>query len=351
MGARNPDLGEFQELDDASELRRLLGNAHKTIRRLRGQSAALVEATHEAARDAMLEIGGVPKVKPPKPDTRTKRAEVALWHLTDWQGSKVTTSYNSAIMRERVMRYCEKAATLTEIQRSAHPVKKCVIMFGGDMGEGLFNFPSQPFEIDATLFEQFVSIARVEVDVVRHALALYDEVEVIEEWGNHGRVGNKRAVVPPSDNFDRMGYELARAILSDPITEELHPRLTWKTSAEDMQRVQIGKYRALLIHGDEIGRNGFASPTTIVKHVNQWKGGGLGWNFRDCYMGHYHNHGEFQLADGKGALYMTGSPESDNRYARDMMASISASTQRLHFIDPEKGRVTAQYKVELRDAS
>ena len=350
MGARKEDhLQEFQAIDDATELRRLLRNAHEKIRKMRGQSEALVEAAHEGAHDAMMELGRLPVIKPPKTDRRTAKPEVALWHLTDWQGAKVTTSYDSEIMRERIMRYCDKAARLTEIQRSAHPVKKCVILFGGDMAEGLFNFPAQPFEIDATLFDQFVRVSRVEVDVVRRALALYDEVEVIEEWGNHGRVGGKRATVPPSDNFDRMAYELARAILSDPETGELHPRLKWQGSTEDMQRVQIGKYRALLIHGDEIGRNGFASPTTIVKHVNQWKGGGLGWNFRDCYMGHYHNHGEFQLADGRGALYMTGSPESDNRYARDMMASISASTQRLHFVDPIRGRVTCQYRVELRD--
>ncbi len=30
-----------------------------------------------------------------------------------------------------------------------------------------------------------------------------------------------------------------------------------------------------------------------------------------------------------------------------MMASGGASTQRLHFIEPRKGRVTAQYKVAL----
>lgn len=342
MARRDPDLSEFHGLTEAEELRRQLTEVQTKLRKTRDQSAALIEAVHTGARDALTALGPVPKVKAPKADPRPK-PEVALWHLTDWQGSKVTTTFNSDVLRERIERYCDKAERLTAIQRADHPVNECVILFGGDMAEGLFNFPSQPFEIDGTLFQQFASTARLEADVVRRALAIYERVTVIQEWGNHGRLGPKRAVVPRADNLDRMIYELAREIVKD------EDRLTWEDSEEDIQRVEIGNYRALLIHGDEVGRNGFASPTTLVKHVNQWKGGGYDWEFRDCYLGHFHNHQEWALADGKGALYMTGSPESDNRYARDTMASMSASTQRLHFVNPSKGRVTAQFKVELRD--
>lgn len=346
-----PDLGEFHDLTRAEDLRNALSRVQKKLRETRDQQAALVEAVYAGIREALTTLGPLPEVPAPKADRRRKgRAEVALWHLTDWQGSKVTVSYNSDVMAERIARFCERAERLTEIQRADHPVDRCKILFGGDMIEGLFNFPGQPFEIDETLFDQYVRAGRLVAFVVRRALQVYREVEIVEEWGNHGRVGSKRAVVPRSDNFDRMVYQLARAILSDPLTDQLHPRLSWQGSDDDMQPFAIGNYRGLLIHGDEVGRNGFASPNTLVAHVNKWKGGGLGIDFRDCYMGHYHQHQEWALADGKGALYMTGSPESDNRYARDTMASISASTQRLHFVDPEKGRVTAQFKVELRDA-
>jgi hypothetical protein len=343
--ADEPNLDEFEGYDDAAELRRQLGRLQARVRRMRDQQADLVQAVFEGARDALTALGPVPKVPAPKADRR-KKPEAALWHLTDWQGSKVTATYNTDVMRERIIRYCEKAARLTEIQRAAHPVEECHILFGGDMAEGLFNFPTQPFEIDGTLFAQFAAVARLEADVVRRALAIYRRVVVIQEWGNHGRLGNKRAVVPRADNLDRMIYELAREILRPEIE---NGRVVWEDSEEDIHPFVIGNYRGLLIHGDEIGRNGFASPTTIVKHVNQWKGGGLEHPFRDCYMGHFHNHQEWALADGLGAVYMTGSPESDNRYAGVTMASRSASTQRLHFVDPDRGRVTAQYKVELRD--
>ena len=303
----------------------------------------LMDAVHDGMRDALVSMGPVKPVPAPKADKRRKTPEAALWHLTDWQGAKVTPSYDSNVMRERVMRFCDKARKITEIQRADHPVKHCVIAFGGDMVEGLFNFPTQPFEIDQTLFGQFVTVGRLQVDVIRYALSIYETVEVVSEPGNHGRLGNKNVVLPRADNLDRMTYELARQQLID---EE---RLTWSPDhgKDDIQRIQVGNYRALLIHGDEIGRGGFASPMTIVRHADRWKSGSYPWSFRDVYVGHYHNHAEWAMANGEGAVYQTGSTESENHYARDTMAASAIPSQRLHFIDPERGRVTSQYRLLL----
>ena len=342
------DLREFEEITEVEELRAANGRLEAQLKKSKTRAENLVAATLQGAHDAMVALGPLPTVLVPEfaSGTPSDKEEVALWHLTDWQGSKVTTSYNSIVMKERVTRYCRKAAHLTGIQRTHHPVRKCVIYFGGDMGEGLFQFPQQPFEIDATLFQQFAVIARLEVEVVRAALAIYEEVEVVSEWGNHGRIGSKRAAVPLADNFDRMTYELARALLQDSPDAE---RVKWVDSEEDIQHIEIGNYRALGIHGDEVGRNGFASRSTIVKRVNDWKAGAHDWDFRDCYVGHYHFHGEDPLSDGYGSVFWTSSPESDSRYASDKVGAGSRPSQRLHFIDPEKGRVTVPYRVWLDD--
>ena len=192
-----------------------------------------------------------------------------------------------------------------------------------------------------SLFGQFTTVSRLIVDVVRRALSIYENVTVVAEWGNHGRIGSKRADVPKEDNIDRMCYEMARQLLSE------QKRLAWQDCPEDVQRVEIGNYRALLIHGDEVGRNGFASPTAIVQHANRWRSGAYPWEFRDVYVGHYHTHACWPMANGQGSIYQTGSTESDNRYARDLLAASATPSQRLHFIDPIKGRVTAEYKVWL----
>ena len=65
----------------------------------------------------------------------------------------------------------------------------------------------------------------------------------------------------------------------------------------------------------------------------------------DAYTGHYHTHNEHAMGDGQGAWYQTGSTESDNRYARNAMGKQAQPSQRLHFVDPVRGRVTGQYKV------
>jgi hypothetical protein len=334
------EMPEGVESSDVKELRDVIFRLQKQLKKAKERTEDLVESTYQGAHDAMVSLGKVsPVVAPPK-DTRHK-AEVALWHMTDWQGAKRTPSYNSEIMRKRVLDFAAKAVRITEIQRADHPVKDCTIMFGGDMVEGLFNFPGQVFEIDSTLFEQYVNVSRLCVDVVRYALAHYEKVTVIAEWGNHGRIGSKRDNVPRSDNFDRMCYELARQLLSD------EKRLDWKDCPDDIQRIEIGKYRALLIHGDEVGRNGFASPGAIVQHANRWRSGAYPWEFRDVYIGHYHTHAEWAMANGEGSVYQTGSTESENRYASVMLAASATPSQRLHFIDPIKGRVTAAYKVWL----
>lgn len=335
------EMPEGIESNDVKELRQIVLRLQKQLKKAKERTEELVETTHQAAYDAMLTYGSIKPVQLLEIDKRKSKAEVALWHMTDWQGAKQTTSYNSEIMRKRVLEFAKKAVRITDIQRADHPVREVFICFGGDMVEGLFNFPSQAFEVDSTLFEQYVNVSRLCVDVVQFALANYEKVTVVAEWGNHGRIGSKRDNVPRSDNFDRMCYELARQLLQG------EKRLVWQECPEDIQRIEIGNYRALLIHGDEVGRNGFASPGAIVQHANKWRSGSYPWEFRDVYIGHYHTHSEWAMANGQGSVYQTGSTESDNRYAGVMLASSAIPSQRLHFIDPVKGRVTAAYKVWL----
>jgi len=337
---------DLEQLDKDSnpeilELRKALQRTQKQLQQAKQRTDELVEATIQASYDAVLAVGKLPEIKTPEIDKRRTKAEVALWHLTDWQGAKRTQTYNSEIMRERVISFAQKAVRITDIQRADHPVRELTIMFGGDMVEGLFNFPGQVFEIDSTLFEQYVNVSRLLVEIVQYALSNYEKVHVVPEWGNHGRIGSKRDNVPRSDNFDRMCYELARQLLSG------EKRLTWQECPDDIQRVEIGNYKALLIHGDEVGRNGYASPSSIVQHANRWRSGAYDWDFRDVYIGHYHTHAEWPMANGQGSVYQTGSTESDNRYAGVMLAASATPSQRLHFIDPIKGRVTAAYKVWL----
>lgn len=321
------------------ELRKAMLNLQGKLIKAKSKHEELARVVGEAAYEAVIGLGGIGNVTPPKLDKRKAREVVCLWHLTDWQGGKRTTTYNSDVMVERVNEFVVKAHKLVEDYRKARPVKECVILFTGDMVEGLWNFQTQPYEVDSSAFTMYVNVSKLIVETVQKALGIFEKVTVVCEYGNHGRIGRK-GEVPKENNIDLMCYELARQLLKD------EKRLTWQQSPEDWQPVVIGNYRAIALHGDEIGRHGFASPAAIVAHIQRWQSGSLGFDFKDAYLGHYHTFQQWHLAN-TGSVYQTGSTESDNRYAQISLASTAQPSQRMHIIDPVKGLVISEHKIIL----
>jgi hypothetical protein len=339
---------EMPEEKDVEELRRALLRTQKQLSDVKKKRDDFTKAVVQAAHDAMLSTGAVPPVTAPKKDTRTKKEEVALLHSTDWQLGKQTLTYDTKECERLVKQSIEKTIRITNIQRADHPVKEIVLMLGGDIVENTTIFPSQVYEVDSDIMAQFVAASRILVDIVRTLLANFEKVTVVCEPGNHGRIG-KFGELPKDINWDKLTYMFAGQALKD------EKRLTWQMSKEDIQRVEIGNYKALLIHGDEI-RWGTAS--TIVRFADRWKSGAYkffdeveqitkGFDFRDLYIGHYHQHQSWNMANGEGSVFMSAAVECGNRYARDLLASNGEPSQRLHFVDPEKGRVTSEYRLWL----
>ena len=336
---------EESTIDD---LRDALANTQRQLAKIKKSRDDFTSAVVQAAHDAMLSLGAIPPVPTPKKDVRTKRGEVALLHSTDWQLGKQTLTYNTQECERLVKQSVDKVIKIANIQRADHPVKECVVMFGGDIVENSTIFPSQVYEIDSDVMAQFVAASRIMIDIVRTLLANFDKVTVVCEPGNHGRIG-KLGELPKDVNWDKLVYMFAGQALKD------EKRLTWQMSKEDIQRVTIGNYKALLIHGDEI-RWGTAS--TIVRFADRWKSGAYkffdevdqitkGFDFRDLYIGHFHQHQSWNMANGEGSVFMSAAVESGNRYARDLLASNGEPSQRLHFVDPDKGRVTSEYRLWL----
>jgi predicted phosphodiesterase len=152
-------------------------------------------------------------------------------------------------------------------------------------------------------------------------------VHVVCEYGNHGRLGRK-GDMPAADNVDRMAYAIAAGGCAHL------KNVTWQQSADWYQVAKIGNYKLLVVHGDEMpGFNG------ILRKVNTWS---TFIDFNDCIMGHFHTPSNFTMANG-GRIWVTGSPESDNQYAKSFIAAVGKPSQRVMFVDPDKGRVTCEY--------
>jgi hypothetical protein len=328
---------EVNDLQTIDQLRQALKRSNELNIRLKHKTGELVAAVHQAAKDAALATPPV-KVRPPAKDTRKGKAEVALIHCTDWQLGKKTVSYGKQTCGQRIEQFIDKAVHITNIQRKHHPVRECVLFLGGDMVEGLGIFPGQAWEVDALLYEQLFETSHIISQVITTLAHNFESVRVVCEYGNHGRIGRK-GEMPAGDNIDRIAYEIARNKVGHLVKE-------WQSSDAWYQIAKIGNYKALLVHGDEVKSFGGNTPAFgILRKVNAWAGGVIE-DFHDCYMGHWHTPMSLTMSNG-GRIFVTGSPESHNEYAREFVAATGIPSQRLHFIDPDKGRVAAEYVVWL----
>lgn len=324
---------------ELEELRRALVRTQTALLAAKAKTVDLVEAVLTSARESYLSLGKPAPISRPKRDKRSG-GEVALWHLTDWQTGKKTVSYDMAVMDERVRRFASKAVAITDNMRADHPVRGCQILFGGDMVENTQTFPGQAWEVEATTFTQLFTAANTAEAVVRCALENYETVDVLGEPGNHGRLGKKSDGAPKGDNWDRVLYRIVEERFAG------EPRVTFTCEDHWHQRFEIGNYKGVLVHGDEFKSFGGNTPMHgILRKSNAWKSGVIP-EFTDIYIGHFHNHNDLALAAG-GSAFMTGSTESDNQYASEFVAAMAEPSQRLHFVDPEAGRVTAQYRIDL----
>lgn len=334
------------EVDLAAEnaqLRAANQRLQRSNARLKEKAADLVEAVYQGARDAGVAVGRPAPVESPARDRR-KGDEVALVHLTDWQLGKRTVSYDSEVCARRVNTAIQKVIEIAEIQRAHHPVRKCHVLLGGDMLEGVSIFPKQAWEVDSGLYAQLFTAARLIADSIVTLLGAFEYVSVDEVWGNHGRIGRK-GELPQEDNLDRVLCRIAREMLGH------QPRLTWEEPEPQWHKViAIGEYRALLFHGDQVRGGGGQLPAYgIAKKVTAWATG-VTEPFHDAYLGHYHQDMKLTLPNG-GRIFMTPSTESDSEFAAQFVAAKGRPGQRLHFVNPRKGRVTGEYVLWLDDVA
>jgi hypothetical protein len=336
----------LEDFSDGENDKTALRRALRRINDLKKQKTEVVTAVYQAARDGLEALELAPVI-PPSLDAREHGAEVAVAMLGDLQLGKVTPTYNSQVCEERVEKYADKILLLTDIQRADHPVRELHVWMLGDMveGENLI-FPSQPWQIDATLYDQVtVTGPRVICNFLRKMLSIFEKVHVTAIIGNHGAVG-RRGDYNPETNMDRFLYNISRQILHS------ENRLTWTIPAGAGERNwyaidRIGNYSCLLFHGDQFGGRlqGSLTRTGIQRKVGGWKAGAVPDPFKDVAFGHWHVNYEDTISSC--TVRGNGSTESTNLYAQEVVASMCRPSQRLMFVHPELGHPTAEYKVWL----
>lgn len=325
--------GEVIALEDQlRDTQRALEQARRKLSNKERNTEQLVEAVIETARTARLAQPPLPRAVKLKVRPGTSQ-HAALLHTTDWQCGKVTEDFNSDILEQR-LRYM---MDVTEILNDRHgnPVTEGVVLLGGDFVEGISIFSTQAFEINAGLFDQMFTVVRLIQQIIDRSLTIWPTVRVVCKWGNHGRIG-RFGELPDADNIDRMAYRIASERYAND------PRVTWGHSTDYVQLFSIGNYHAALLHGNEFYRS--FSSQRIVQKLTAWQ---TQYAFGDTYLGHFHRRDTYGMPNGS-MCYLTGSPESSNAYAADQLAARGEPSQRLHFIDPDRGRAQAEHIIWVR---
>lgn len=347
---------DLYEQDASSELASMVSDSRNDFLRSENKRLAklvdkhknvqheVVVAAYQAAFDVFSNFE-LPKIKQPsiKASSKHKTPETAVAVFADWQMGKVTASYNTDVLEQRIEQYTEKLIEITEIQRMDHSVDDLHVWLLGDIVEGEEIFAGQSHLIDSGLYRQVgINGPRILSKFLTTALENFKRVHVIGIIGNHGAVGGKmRKSHDPETNMDRLLYKILELIFDKE--ERISFNIPDGRGERNWYAVDtIGDYGSLLIHGDQL-----PSPSSYhayYKKVMGWKDGAIPEHFDDVFMGHYHQ--QFKMTIGSGMLRISGSPESGNTYAQEFFSSMGRACQHLMYIHPEHG-VTSEYSIWL----
>ncbi|MGW6260356.1 hypothetical protein [Streptomyces sp. NPDC055085] len=247
------DLAEDASLSDRlASMKRQRDNLARQLFEVKHKHADYISTVTETVA-ATIEGMTIPPVKAPQSLRASNSQLVAVALLSDLQTGKITPDYNTEVCTERVARYADEVIAWGQQMGAT----ECVVPMLGDLVEGVDVFPGQQWLIDTTLYRQVFDTTPVIVtDFVRRLLTHFNTVTVEAVQGNHGRIGRK-GVFGLEDNADRMVYRVAKLLLRD------EPRCVFNMADPEGERarykiMEIGNYRAILIHGDQIrGAMGF----------------------------------------------------------------------------------------------
>lgn len=248
--------------------------------------------------------------------------------------------YSAPIFLERINRLSDRVMRLFALHSSTAPFSSFRIHFLGDGVDGSDMRRGHAHRVDVqSAVQQALLLADTLEQLLRRMASLGIPVDVIWDFGNHGRIG-EFGVNLPADNWDFVaGIFLERALRDVPsIRLDVQPLKYHLT--------QLGPYTTYSSHGDSVrGGDGFAGlpinglARAIAKDV------GLHRQLIDLYLtAHYHTAQDIRTSSGR--ILMNGSWDGGDDYSVNQLKAASDPVQVAFGIHPTRG-ITWKSEVEL----
>lgn len=281
---------------------------------------------------------GAPKIIVPSapPKSNKKHYEIPVYHLSDIQYGKLTSSYNPEVASKRLLRSVDVVGNIIDAQRSHAKIERLHLYLGGDIVEGHDIFPGQGQQIQFGSYKQAKYVSETLAQMILGFLRFVRTVKVVCVPGNHGRIGKD----DPDSNWDTQVYDLVRLHLRSV------PRVEFPEPGPWYQIDKVLGWGNLLVHGHQIQGSGAGFPLNGVSRK------AMGWidsiseSWDYLFFGHFHTLSSCVL--NHRVILSNGSPESDNTYAQETMAATGSPVQRLCFFDKKYGMV-ADYPIYMEE--
>jgi hypothetical protein len=253
--------------------------------------------------------------------------------------------YSIPIFEQRFSRLQDRVLRLFALHSQTAPITTIRVYFLGDGVDGVDMRRGHPHRVDVpAATRQMLALATAFEGWVRRLAAGLPTVklEIVWEFGNHGRVG-EFGVNLPVDNWDFVAGQVLAVAIRD-LLESGQVQLI--ANEQKYSITNLGPYRVYSSHGDGVkGGDGFAGLPINGLARALAKDTGLHLQLFDLYLtAHFHTPQDITTQAGR--IVMNGAWDGGDDYSINQLKAASEPIQWAFGIHPVKG-MTWQQRIWL----
>lgn len=252
--------------------------------------------------------------------------------------------YGFPIFEQRFSRLKDRILRLYALHSQTAPIETIRIYFLGDGTDGVDMRRGHAHRVDIqTATQQTIVLTYAFENLIRELSDLLGvPIEIVWEFGNHGRVG-EFGVNLPADNWDYIAGQMLGIATRDMIQDG---RLKLHADTLKYSITQLGPYRVYSSHGDSVkGGDGFAGLPINGLARGLAKDTGMHLQLFDLYLtAHFHTPQDIQTQAGR--IIMNGAWDGGDDYSINQIKAASEPVQLAFGIHPERG-MTWQSRIHL----